>query len=528
MSSFPSNTSRHFVEDASDRCVVANVELGHERASDRLGELADALLNVLALEGERHLRAAVGKLARDRPRDRALVCDTENQSPFSLEHETRCYPGSATLRGLAPPSDPDRGDRAGCGHLGIGEADAGSQAEQRVGSPAARPRRKIVIPAGHTRGVTRVIVRLAAPPLAVWNSERTLTSTRSTQHLNVHSVASRAYVAQLQRAQDVAVAEVREAIPQAQIQERYSVLLDGFTVQSPERSLAKLVKLKGVTKVYPSLAYFTTSSPGPSVIRATDLSSATGDQGQGMKIAVVDTGVDIPTVSSNPPGFSYPPGFPRGDTKMTTPKVIVAKVFPGPVRDKNSNKAFDVTEPHGTHVSGIAAGDEGTTAPAGPDHPEVTGLTGVAPKAWIGNYRVFTIPTPLGHEADTPEIVEAFEAAVTDGMNVINFSGGGPQTDPANDAMFETIHNVSLAGVIPVVAAGNDRDDFGLGTVGSPAAAPDAIAVAATSTGEVFSAGLSVIGGLPRSGTSRSRTRAARSSRAPGRRSTRPWSTCRR
>ena len=162
-----------------------------------------------------------------------------------------------------------------------------------------------------------------------------------------------------------------------------------------------------------------------------------------------------------------------------------------------SNQAFDPTEPHGTHVSGIAAGDENTTAPAGIDHPRVTDLSGVAPKAWIGNYRVFTVPTPLGHEANTPEIVNAFEAAVADGMNVINFSGGGPQTDPANDAMYETIHNTALAGVVPVIAAGNDREDFGLGTAGSPGTAPDAITVAATSNSHVFAPALSVVGGPP-------------------------------
>ena len=82
-------------------------------------------------------------------------------------------------------------------------------------------------------------------------------------------------------------------------------------------------------------------------------------------------------------------------------------------------------------------------------------------------------------------------------MNVINFSGGGPQTDPVNDAMFETIHNVSLAGVVPVIAAGNERDDFGFGPAGSPAAAPDAIAVAATSNAHVFAPALTVVGGPP-------------------------------
>jgi minor extracellular serine protease Vpr len=355
----------------------------------------------------------------------------------------------------------------------------------------------LVVPPAQQRGLTRVIVRLAAPPLAAWNAQRTLATASQTQRLNVHSTASQAYVSRLQRAQAAAVAAVRAAIPSARVQERYSILLDGFALQLPSRQLPKLLRVKGVTKVYPSLAYFATMDRGPSVIHATDLEAATGDAGQGVKIAVVDTGVDSSSPFLKPAGFAYPPGFPKGDTKLTTPKVIVARVFPGFPRDKNSTKAFDATEPHGTHVSGIAAGDAGTNAPAGPDHPAVGGLAGVAPRAWIGNYRVFTVPTPLGHEADTPEIVHAFEAAVADGMNVINFSGGGPQTDPVNDAMFETIHNVSLAGVVPVIAAGNDREDFGFGTAGSPGVAPDAISVAATSNSHVFAPALSVVGGPP-------------------------------
>jgi minor extracellular serine protease Vpr len=353
------------------------------------------------------------------------------------------------------------------------------------------------IPSAQQRGWTRVIVRLAAPPLAAWTSDRSLSSASRAQHLNVNSSSSKAYLAKLAKLQDAAAAQVRAAVPSAQVQSRFSILLDGLTVRLPAKSLPKLLGVSAVTKIYPNLSYYSTMDRGPSVIKATDLQAATGDKGQGIKIAVVDTGVDSTSPFLNPAGFSYPAGFPRGDTKLTTPKVIVARSFPGPVRDKLSAAAFDKTEPHGTHVSGIAAGDEGTNAPAGPDHPAVANLSGVAPKAWIGNYRVFTVPTPLGHQANTPEIVHAFEAAVADGMNVINFSGGGPQTDPANDAMYETVHNVALAGVVPVIAAGNDREDFGLGTTGSPGTAPDAIAVAATSNSHVFAPALGVVGGPP-------------------------------
>ncbi len=342
-----------------------------------------------------------------------------------------------------------------------------------------------------------MIVRLSAPPLAAWSSSRSLSSVQRTQHLNVRSTAALAYLAHLARLQRAAAAAVRAAIPQATVQERYRILLDGFAVQLPARALPKLVRLGVVDRVYPSYSYFTTMDRGPSVIHAPELWAATGDKGDGIKIGIVDTGVDPTTTFLNPAGFSYPTGFPKGDRALTTPKVIVARVFPGPIRDRSSNKAFDSGEPHGTHVSGIAAGDEGTSAPAGPDHPQVTGLSGVAPRAWIGNYRVFTEPTPLGHEANTPEIVEAFEAAVADGMNVINFSGGGPQTDPANDAMVETVRNTALAGVVPVIAAGNDREDFGLGSTGTPGTAPDALTVAAVSNAHVFAPALSVVGGPP-------------------------------
>ena len=51
---------------------------------------------------------------------------------------------------------------------------------------------------------------------------------------------------------------------------------------------------------------------GPSVIHATELQAATGDKGQGMKIGVVDTGVDPSSPFLNPAGFTVPAGLPEG------------------------------------------------------------------------------------------------------------------------------------------------------------------------------------------------------------------------
>jgi subtilisin family serine protease len=347
-------------------------------------------------------------------------------------------------------------------------------------------------PTGPNGGRVRVIATLPLPPLAAAFG-RSLAAAGSTRRLDVHAASSRAYLARIASEQQRVATQLRAAIPEARIGRRFQVLLDGLTVNLPARRLPTLVRQRYVRHVYPSLRYTLELNRSPSIIGADVLQRATGADGKGVKIAVVDDGIDQRNPFFAPAGYSYPPGFPKGGRRWTTPKVIVARVFPGPGSGKKGRLALDPSSSfHGTHVAGIAAGDAGTTAPAGPDHPRVTGLSGVAPRAWLGNYRVFTVPTPIGNVANTPEIVAAFEAAVKDGMNVINFSGGGSESEPANDAMLETIHNVVAAGVVPVIAAGNDRDDFGLGSTGSPGTAPDAISVAAVSNEHVFAPALSV------------------------------------
>jgi minor extracellular serine protease Vpr len=326
----------------------------------------------------------------------------------------------------------------------------------------------------------RVIARLALPPVTA-------------RRLAVHSARGRAYVHALVREQKRVAAQIRAAIPTVRIGRRFQVVLNAFTVTLPASQLPVLVRQPSVTKVYPSVAYTLALDRSPSIIGADVLKQSTGVDGRGVKIAVVDDGVDQSNAFFDPTGFTYPSGFPRGARKWTTPKVIVARVFPGPNAGQPGRLAVDPASSfHGTHVAGIAAGVAGTTAPAGDDHPRVTGLSGVAPRAWIGNYRVFTVPTPIGHVANTPEIIAAFEAAVKDGMDVINFSGGGPQIDPANDALTAAVHDVTAAGVVVAIAAGNDRDEFGFGSAGSPGTTPDAISVAAVSNTHVFAPALDV------------------------------------
>jgi minor extracellular serine protease Vpr len=357
--------------------------------------------------------------------------------------------------------------------------------------PRVRPG-TIHIPAGHASGRLRVIVGLRLPPLAA-SFGRKFAAANAGRKLDVASTASRRYLARVVAAQRRATADLRRAIPEARVEKRYQVVLDALTVDLPVAKLPRLVQLGFAAKIYPSLRYTLDTNRSPGVIGADVLHQATGARGAGIKIGIVDDGVDPTNPFFDPSSFSYPAGFPKGLTRWVSPKVIVARTYPGPTSGSGGRLAVDPSASfHGTHVAGIAAGDAGTCSPGGADHPPTCGLSGVAPRAYLGNYRVFTVPTPIGYVANTPEIVAAFEAAVRDGMDVINFSGGGAQTEPANDALLDAVHNIAAAGVVPVIAAGNDRDTFGLGTVGSPGSAPDAITVGAVSNTHVFDPTLSI------------------------------------
>ena len=357
--------------------------------------------------------------------------------------------------------------------------------------------------AKNPRNRVRVIVTLDDPPLAAATFARRLPGFGSDVKLNFSSSFSRSYLGRLEAAQVRAIASIREEIPEATVSRRYQVLVNGFAVSVPYQRLPDLLEVEVANRVYPSYSYTLSLNRGPSVLGAPAFSGLTGARGDGVKVAVVDDGVDIAHPFLDPTGFSYPAGYPKSGSGPTSAKVIVSRGFAGTGASGaplDRDRSF-----HGTHVAGVIAGvktdveagRQGVCVEAqGGCHPAVDDLEGVAPRAYIGNYRVFNVPAPapLGGccSANSPEIVAAFESAVRDGMDIINFSGGGPQADPRTDVLIEAVANVVRAGVVPVISAGNDRDFFGLGTAGSPATAPDAISVGAVANAHVFGPSITV------------------------------------
>jgi Subtilase family len=85
----------------------------------------------------------------------------------------------------------------------------------------------------------------------------------------------------------------------------------------------------------------------------------------------------------------------------------------------------------------------------------------------------------VGLNGNSPEIAKGIEMAVRDGMDVINLSLGEPEIEPSRDLVVRALAGAAAAGVVPVVAAGNDFAEFGGGSITSPGTAARAITVAA-------------------------------------------------
>ncbi|MCI0636662.1 MAG: S8 family serine peptidase, partial [Actinobacteria bacterium] len=301
----------------------------------------------------------------------------------------------------------------------------------------------------------QVVVALDSPPLA-------------------RAPASSARIADEQRAFRRALA--RE-LPDASTRWRYRLVANGFAVVLPEKQVPRLHALPGVRDVYDSARYVPQLDATPQAIGAPGLWGAGLDTaGQGVKIGIIDTGIDHAHPFFDPAGYTMPAGFPKGQTRFTNAKVIVARAFPPPgAQYPRAGVPVDGdNSSHGTHVAGIAAGNARTQAQGG------RVVSGVAPRAYLGNYKALVgTDSGLSPNGNAPELVAAIEAAVRDGMDVLNLSIGEPEIEPRRDVVALALDAAAAAGVVSVVAAGNDFNDLGAGTVSSPANSAAAITVAA-------------------------------------------------
>ncbi|MGH9244374.1 MAG: S8 family serine peptidase [Acidimicrobiales bacterium] len=318
-----------------------------------------------------------------------------------------------------------------------------------------------------------------------------------TVELDVDAPANAAYRSQLEAHQSAFQAEMARVAPGARTERTYQVVLNGMAVAMSPAEAADVSRLPGVRAVTPDIAYQLDMFATPEQIGAPAVWDQLGGQdqaGDGVKVAVIDTGIYVThdesgAYTGNPcfddTGYDAPPGYPMGDTRFTNDKVIVARAYfrpddpPAPGND--TPLPGPDSSPHGTHVAGTVACNAGTVANIqGVD----VSLSGVAPRAFLMNYRVFypsTSPEDFQNgNAYVAELVQAIEDAVADGADVISNSWGSSYQNTLAwpDPMVQAAEAAVDAGVVMVFAQGNSGPARATGN--SPANSPRVIAVGAS------------------------------------------------
>jgi minor extracellular serine protease Vpr len=313
------------------------------------------------------------------------------------------------------------------------------------------------------------LVQLKGAPLA------TSAKTKPPQGKKVdfNSAAVKSYKATLSALRNDFKAWLQKAAPKAQVIKGYDLSLNAVSVKLNGTSLATIRSSTLVARAeYQGLYRPTVDDPDLAEVSAlagwanAGLSSATA--GQGIKVGVIDTGID-----ASHPCFSdagYPAMTQRGDTRFTNNKVIVAKVF----NNKSRSRGYtaEAIQDHGTHVAGTVACNYDTEATVeGAEIPY--GISGVAPRALLGNYNVFPGDD---EDARSEDILNAMEAAYVDGMDVVNMSLGGG-ANGIQDLLTIAVDNLDRANLVFAISSGNEGP--GHYTVGSPGSASRALTAGA-------------------------------------------------
>lgn len=260
------------------------------------------------------------------------------------------------------------------------------------------------------------------------------------------------------------------------INRSYKHAFNGVSMSLPANQIKNLLKSKAVKKVW-SNEKFTIDPPARnqenkqlkadefdvanySPYDGLDRLHAEGYTGKGIKIGILDTGMDY-----NHPDLkdAYKGGYDFVDNDSDPMETTYEDWKKSGEPEVNGGTYY--TE-HGTHVAGIIGGRGVLDS----DYSTV----GAAPEADLYAYRVLG---PYG--GGTSEgIIAGIDKAVQDGMDVINMSLGATLNDPLY-ATSIAVNNAVLSGVTTVVAAGNSGDK--MYTLGSPGTAALALTVGASS-----------------------------------------------
>ncbi len=358
---------------------------------------------------------------------------------------------------------------------------------------------------------TQVFVELGSPP--------------AFQHLwerqpRVHSLTlARSQLAANQQEQEAFLAELRQRGLEAQELYRLSRLMNGVALEVPEESLGvlrSLPQVKAVWRLRPKRPLLATTGP---LVRAPQAWNS-GYTGRGIRLGIIDTGVDYLHRDLGGPGSGYNSNdrTKLGDAPFPNAKVVGGWDFAGDDYDAGSatpSKRQPRPDPdpmdcggHGTHVAGIAAGfgvtktGETFFGPFSLATPlgDLAIAPGVAPEAQIYALKVF------GCSGSTALVAQALEWAAdpngdgnpADHLDIVNLSLGS-DWGSNDDADAVAANNAARLGILVVAAAGNSGDTTFI--VSSPGCATGALAVAASVDSGAVVGGFEVVAPQSLAGT---------------------------
>ncbi|MGI8561740.1 MAG: S8 family serine peptidase [Luteimonas sp.] len=250
----------------------------------------------------------------------------------------------------------------------------------------------------------------------------------------------------------------------------YDTLFNGVSIEIDKSQLSKLTRIPGVKSIYmvDTIEVPRTTESSPELFTALAMTGADiaqnelGLDGTGVKVAVMDTGIDIDHPDFGGNGSNGSTAFPTA--RIVAGYDLVGDAFnadpgsatynPIPMPDNNP----DDCQGHGTHVAGIV-GANGA-------------VTGVAPGVTFGAYRVF------GCSGSTTAdiMIAAMELALADGMHVLNMSIGSSFQWPEYPTAKAASRLVNK-GMVVVASIGNSGSS-GLYAAGAPGLGDKVIGVA--------------------------------------------------